>query len=183
VSDLTHLDLKELQSFHDHEADDALKAARSYRNDDAHGVRPLGHLVDGHKTPDNLAEDQQLLRIGDMATKTLVSGPTLLDDVKTAATAIDKLLADQETFFTDLKDALQQTIDKMKKTNQQNLDAIDAQTLLQIFSDVDTDTSGQSGSTDSTGGGTGTSGSGSGSGNTGNSTSGSGTSQDSSGDS
>ncbi|GAA2914655.1 type VII secretion system-associated protein [Streptomyces mexicanus] len=178
MSDLTHLDLKELQSFHDHEADDALKAARSYRNDDAHGVRPLGHLVDGHNTPDNLAQDQQLLRIGDMATKTLVSGPTLLDDVKTAATAIDKLLADQETFFTDLKDALQQTIDKMKKTNQQNLDAIDAQTLLQIFSDVDTDTSGQSGSTQGTGGSTdSTSGSGS------TDTSGSGTSQDSSGDS
>jgi len=143
VADLTHLDLKQLQSFRDHEVDNALAGARRHRNDNNDGIRPLGDLIDGHTTAQNLDKSQQLLHVGHMATGDLVSGPALIEDVKSVATSIDKLLGDQEKLFEDLMEALQDTIDKMNKTNQDNLDSIDAQTLLQIFEDVDTDISGQ----------------------------------------
>ncbi|MFF2329621.1 MULTISPECIES: type VII secretion system-associated protein [unclassified Streptomyces] len=145
-ADVKHFDLKQMENFRDNEVQPAYKAARKYREDgNGSDIRPLGALIDGHTTEDNLDQDKQLLRIGKMATDKLVSGPTLLKDIRTAATAIDKLLGDQMQLFKEMKEALTDTIDEANKTKNKNLDAIDAETLLQTFEDVDTLTSGSSG--------------------------------------
>ncbi|MEV3931326.1 MULTISPECIES: type VII secretion system-associated protein [unclassified Streptomyces] len=145
-ADVKHFDLKQMESFRDNEVQPVYTAAKKHREDgDGEHIRPLGHLVDGHTTPDNPAQDKQLLRIGKMVADPLVSGPKLIAGVRTAAEAIDKLLGDQMDLFKELKEALTDTIDEANKTKDKNLDAIDAQTLLQTFEEVDTLTSGSSG--------------------------------------
>lgn len=144
-ADVKHFDLKQMENFRDNEVQPVGTAAKKHREDgDGAGIRPLGHLIDGHTTPDNLAQDKQLLRIGRMVTEPLVSGPKLIAGVRTAAEAIDKLLGDQMELFKEMKEALTETIDEANKTKDKNLNAIDAQTLLQTFDEVDTLTSGSS---------------------------------------
>lgn len=144
-ADVKHFDLKQMENFRDNEVQPVYTAAKKHREDgDGAHIRPLGHLVDGHTTPDNLSQDKQLLRIGKMVTDPLVSGPKLVEGVRTAAEAIDKLLGDQMDLFKELKEALTDTIEEANKTKDKNLDAIDAQTLLQTFDEVDTLTSGSS---------------------------------------
>ncbi|MHC5256245.1 type VII secretion system-associated protein [Streptomyces sp. UC4497] len=150
-ADVKHFDLKQMENFRDHEVQPVHTSAKKHREEgDGGSVRPLGELIDGHTTPDNLSQDQQLLRLGKMNKEPLVSGPTLIEGITTAATAIDKLLGDQMDLFKELQQALTDTIDEAEKTKDKNLDAIDAQTLLQNFEDVDTLTSGSSGSGDET---------------------------------
>lgn len=145
-ADVKHFDLKQMEHFRDNEVQPVYTAAKKHREDgDGEHIRPLGHLVDGHTTPDNLAQDKQLLRIGRMVTEPLVSGPKLIEGVRAAATALDKLLGDQMSLFKELKEALTETIEDANRTKNKNLDAIDAQTLLQTFDEVDTFTSGSSG--------------------------------------
>ncbi|MGV9943644.1 type VII secretion system-associated protein [Streptomyces sp. NPDC003401] len=143
-ADVRHFDLKQMENFRDFEVDPVYKSAKKHHEvgDDTAGIRPLGHLVDGHTTPGNLDQKQQLLRIGKMVTDPLVSGPSLIEDVRTAAEAIDKLLGDQMDLFKELKEALTETIEEANKTKNKNLDAIDAQTLLQTFDEVDELTAG-----------------------------------------
>ncbi|MDQ0988458.1 type VII secretion system-associated protein [Streptomyces sp. V2I9] len=138
MADRTFFDVKKLESFRDTEVTTAHKAADTYRNhEDKGGIRPLSQLIDKRTTPQNLNKTQQILRLGNMLTSDLVSAQTLVANITTAGTAIDKLLGDQITLFREMKEALQDTVDKMKKTNQDNLNAIDAQALLQLFSEVD----------------------------------------------
>ncbi|MDQ1040436.1 hypothetical protein QFZ75_006852 [Streptomyces sp. V3I8] len=144
-ADVKHFDLKQMENFRDNEVQPVYTAAKKHREEgDGSTIRPLGHLVDGHTTPGNLDQNQQLLRIGKMATEPLVSGPKLIEGVRTAAEAIDKLLGDQMELFKELKEALSDTIEEANKTKNKNLDAIDAQTLLQTFDEVDTLTAGGS---------------------------------------
>ncbi|MEU1484117.1 type VII secretion system-associated protein [Streptomyces sp. NPDC005752] len=148
-ADVKHFDLKQMENFRDNEVQPVYKLAKKHREDgDAPHSRPLGELVDGHTTADNLVQGQQLLRIGKMATETLVSGPKLIEGVRTAAEAIDKLLGDQMELFKELQEALTDTIEEANKTKDKNLNAIDAQTLLMTFDEVDTLTSGSSETTD-----------------------------------
>ncbi|MFJ4695945.1 type VII secretion system-associated protein [Streptomyces sp. NPDC088766] len=148
-ADVTHFDLKQMENFRDFEVDPVYKSAKKRREvgDEQAGIRPLGHLLDGHTTEGNLDQKQQLLRIGRMVSEPLVSGPSLIADIRTAAEAIDKLLGDQMELFKELKQALTETIEKANKTKNKNLDAIDAQTLLQTFDEVDELTAGTSGKT------------------------------------
>ncbi|MFI5674187.1 type VII secretion system-associated protein [Streptomyces cellulosae] len=142
-ADVKHFDLKQMENFRDNEVQPVYTAAKKHREEgDGSTIRPLGKLIDGHTTPGNLAQNKQLLRIGKMVTEPLVSGPTLIKDITTAATAIDKLLGDQMELFKELKEALSETIEEANKTKNKNLEAIDAQTLLQTFEEVDAFTAG-----------------------------------------
>ncbi|MFB8245939.1 type VII secretion system-associated protein [Streptomyces sp. NPDC001046] len=148
-ADVKHFDLKQMENFRDNEVQPVYTAAKKHREEgDGSHIRPLGRLIDGHTTPDNLAQDQQLLRIGKMVTEPLVSGPKLIEDVRAAAESIDKLLGDQMELFKELKEALADTIDEANKTKDKNLSAIDAQTLLMTFEEVDSLTAGSSGGND-----------------------------------
>lgn len=145
-ADVKHFDLKQMENFRDNEVQPVYTAAKKHREEgDGSHIRPLGRLIDGHTTPDNLAQDKQLLRIGKMVTDPLVSGPKLIEDVRAAAESIDKLLGDQMELFKELKEALGDTIDEANRTKDKNLSAIDAQTLLMTFEEVDSLTAGSSG--------------------------------------
>ncbi|KFG72837.1 type VII secretion system-associated protein [Streptomyces mutabilis] len=145
-ADVKHFDLKQMENFRDNEVQPVYTAAKKHREEgDGSHIRPLGHLIDGHTTPDNLDQSKQLLRIGRMVSESLVSGPALIEDIRTAAEAIDKLLGDQMDLFKELKEALTETIEGAEKTKDKNLDAIDVQTLLQTFDEVDSLTVGTAG--------------------------------------
>ncbi|MER7852971.1 MULTISPECIES: type VII secretion system-associated protein [Streptomyces] len=144
-ADVKHFDLKQMENFRDNEVHPVYTKAKQHREDGKDGVRPLGQLIGGYTTPDNLDQDRQLLRIGLMNKEKLVSGPELVESVKKVAGSLDKLLGDQMELFKELKEALTDTIEEANKTKNKNLDAIDAQTLLQTFDEVDTLTSGSSG--------------------------------------
>lgn len=145
-ADVKHFDLKQMENFRDNEVQPVYTAAKKHREEgDGSTIRPLGQLVDGHTTAENLDQDKQLLRIGKMVTEPLVSGPKLVEGVRAAAESIDKLLGDQMELFKELKEALSDTIDEAGKTKDKNLSAIEAQTLLQTFEEVDTLTAGTSG--------------------------------------
>ncbi|KOX51779.1 type VII secretion system-associated protein [Streptomyces sp. NRRL F-7442] len=149
-TDIKHFDLSAMENFRDYEVDRAYKDAKRHRQGGGEGApRTLGDLVDGHTTEDNLDQSQQLLRIGKMASDGRISGPKLLEGVREAATALDKLLGDQIDLYKELQDALTDTIEGARKTQAKNLDAIDAQTLLQHFDEVDTLTAGGDGAGDS----------------------------------
>ena len=140
MADLTHMNLQQLRNFRDHDVEDVLKAIRKCREeDDDSGVPPLGKLVDGkHNTADNLDKEHQALQLGPMVMESdLVNGQTLEKALKKTGGAMAQLLKDQEKFFEELKDGLDETIEKMEKTKQNNMDSIDAQTLLQNFSGLD----------------------------------------------
>ncbi|MFF6916499.1 type VII secretion system-associated protein [Streptomyces sp. NPDC012466] len=147
-ADVKHFDLKQMENFRDNEVQPVYTAAKKHREEgDGSHIRPLGQLIDGHTTPGNLDQNQQLLRIGKMVTEPLVSGPKLIEDIRAAAESIDKLLGDQMELFKELKEALGDTIDEANKTKDKNLGAIDAQTLLMTFEEVDSLTAGSSGGT------------------------------------
>lgn len=153
-ADVKHLDLKQMESFRDNEVQPLYTAAKKHREEgDGGNIRPLGQLVDGHTTPDNLEKDQQLLRLGPMTRDSKISGPELIADVRAAAEAIDKLLGDQMKLFKEMGEALDETIEEANKTKDKNLNAIDAQTLLQNFDEVDALTSGGTGTDSSKGSG------------------------------
>ncbi|CAM5266902.1 hypothetical protein SGRI78S_06635 [Streptomyces griseus subsp. griseus] len=105
-ADVKHFDLKQMENFRDNEVHPVYVKAKQHREDgsgeegEAH-IRPLGQLIKGYTTADNLDQGQQMLRLGFMNTEKLVSGPTLIESVTTAATALDKLLGDQMDLFKE----------------------------------------------------------------------------------
>ncbi|GAA2246225.1 hypothetical protein GCM10010145_11480 [Streptomyces ruber] len=146
-ADVRHFDLKQMENFRDNEVHPAYTAAKEYREEEKDGIRPLDHLIRGYITPENDDKNAQILRIGPMISKSDVSGPELIEEIKAAATAIDKLLGDQIDLFKELKEALTETIEEANKTKEKNIDAIDAQTLLTTLEEVDTLIAGSSGGT------------------------------------
>ncbi|MET9924981.1 MULTISPECIES: type VII secretion system-associated protein [unclassified Streptomyces] len=148
-ADVKHFDLKQMENFRDNEVHPVYTKAKKHK-DEGEGegetrIRPLSELIGGYTTADNLDQASQLLRLGLINREKLISGPTLVESVTSVATSLDKLLGDQMELFKELKEALTETIEEANKTKNKNLDAIDAQTLLQTFDEVDTLTSGTSG--------------------------------------
>ncbi|MEU0359232.1 type VII secretion system-associated protein [Streptomyces cyaneofuscatus] len=148
-ADVKHFDLKQMENFRDNEVHPVYTKAKKHKEegegDGENRIRPLSELIGGYTTPDNLDQESQILRIGLIGREKMISGPTLVESVKSVATSLDKLLGDQMELFKELKEALTDTIEEANKTKNKNLDAIDAQTLLQTFEEVDTLTSGSSG--------------------------------------
>jgi len=66
-----------------------------------------------------------------------VGGSTLVEALKTQATALDKILTDQKTLFDDIDDALDEDDHTLLKTQGDSLDKIDGEKLLDIFDTVD----------------------------------------------
>ncbi|MFY0513357.1 type VII secretion system-associated protein [Streptomyces anulatus] len=151
-ADVKHFDLKQMENFRDLEVEPVRKDAKVTREDTPDsGIRPLGDLVAGYTTPENPKKADQILRIGHIGRgdhEDPISGKTLLTAITASATKIDELLGEQMTLFKELKEALTETIEEANKTKEKNLDAIDAQTLLQTFDEVDALTVGGSGGDD-----------------------------------
>ena len=143
MADLTHLDSTALKNFKNTDVADFINDLLAIRKDNA-GVRSLKNLIaeTGAGSAQGLAK---ILRIGLMNggdSSDPVGGGTLVEALKTQATALDKILTDQKTLFDDIDDALDETITKLLKTQGDSLDAIDGEKLLDIFDTVDGDMGG-----------------------------------------
>ena len=143
MADLTHLDSTALKNFKNTDVADFISDLLAIRKDNA-GVRSLKNLIaeTGAGSAQGLAK---ILRIGLMNggdSKDPVGGSTLVEALKTQATALDKILTGQKTLFDDIDDALDETITTLLKTQGDSLDSIDGEKLLDIFDTVDGDMSG-----------------------------------------
>jgi len=143
MADLTHLDSTALKNFKNTDVADFINDLLAIRKDNA-GVRSLKNLIaeTGAGSAQGLAK---ILRIGLMNggdSSDPVGGGTLVEALKTQATALDKILTDHKTLFDDIDDALDETITKLLKTQGDSLDSIDGEKLLDIFDTVDGDMGG-----------------------------------------
>ncbi|WP_405974434.1 type VII secretion system-associated protein [Streptomyces sp. NBC_00988] len=148
MADLTHLDSTALKNFKNTDVADFITDLVNIRKDNA-GVRSLKNLIaeTGAGSAQGLAK---ILRIGLMNggdSSDPVGGATLVEALKTQATALDKILTGQKTLFDDIDDALDETITTLLKTQGDSLDLIDGEKLLDIFDTVDGDMSGSDSTT------------------------------------
>ncbi|WP_416964404.1 type VII secretion system-associated protein [Streptomyces sp. Agncl-13] len=144
MADLTHLDATALKNFKNTDVADFISDLLEIRKDNPAGVRSLKNLIaeTGAGSAQGLAK---ILRIGLMNggdSSDPVGGGTLVEALKTQATALDKILTGQKTLFDDIDDALDETITTLLKTQGDSLDKIDGEKLLDIFDTVDGDMSG-----------------------------------------
>ncbi|WP_327249989.1 type VII secretion system-associated protein [Streptomyces sp. NBC_01320] len=77
----------------------------------------------------------------------LVGGSALNEKVKKAATDINKIFTDHKVLFSDLEEALWETIKELTENQKKSLDEISADDFLDIFDDVDGDLSSTGSST------------------------------------
>ncbi len=123
-ADVKHFDLKQMENFRDNEVHPVFTKAKKpqggRRGEGDGRIRPLSELIGGYTTADNLDQESQLLRLGLINREKLISGPTLVESVKSVATSLDKLLGDQMELFKELKEALTDTIEEANKTKNKN---------------------------------------------------------------
>jgi hypothetical protein len=149
MADLTHLDSTALKNFKNTDIAEFINDLLAIRKDNPAGVRSLKNLIaeTGAGSAQGLAK---ILRIGLMNggdSSDPVGGGTLVEALKTQATALDKILTDHKTLFDDIDDALDETITKLLKNQGDSLDSIDGEKLLDIFDTVDGDMSGSDSTT------------------------------------
>ncbi|MFJ9031028.1 type VII secretion system-associated protein [Streptomyces sp. NPDC102274] len=138
---LTQLDAKALKSFIENDLTDFLRDLDSIRKDDPSGVLALYSILSGRSTPETLGENL-VLGIGLMAGNDNVYGQSLISKISDAGKAIDEVFVAQKKLFKDIENDLQETIDKLLKDQGGSLASIDGAKLLDIFTDVDQDLSG-----------------------------------------
>ncbi|MFE2417664.1 type VII secretion system-associated protein [Streptomyces hokutonensis] len=146
MADLTHLDSTALKNFKNTDVADFISDLLAIRKDNPAGVRSLKNLL-AETGAGSAAGLAKILRIGLMNggdSKDPVGGSTLVEALKTQATALDKILTDHKTLFDDIDSALDETITTLLKNQGDSLDAIDGEKLLDIFDTVDGDMGGTS---------------------------------------
>jgi len=139
MADLTHLDGPALQRFVDNDLADFLTALKAIRRDstaDNGGIRALRSIVDGATTPDSL-QQSQALAIGSMGADDFLHGKSLLTAVTGAAKSVDGVFAQHVDLFGDIERDMKQTIRTMLNAQGSSLHSIDAERMLDVFSDVD----------------------------------------------
>jgi hypothetical protein len=105
-------------------------------------------LPEGERPAGTLAGASVPLTIGGMLKDTLTNGQRLNQAVVDMITEIVTILEEQKTLFSSIEDGLESTIEELFKTQGDNLEKIDGQKLLDIFSDVDDVLGGGSGEDD-----------------------------------
>jgi hypothetical protein len=139
MADLTHLDGPALQRFVDNDLADFLTALKAIRRDstaDDGGIRALRSIVDGATTPDSL-QQSQALAIGSMGADDFLHGKSLLTAATGAAKSVDGVFAQHVDLFGDIERDMKQTIRTLLNTQGSSLQSIDAERMLDVFSDVD----------------------------------------------
>ncbi|MEU6483638.1 type VII secretion system-associated protein [Streptomyces sp. NPDC046887] len=102
-------------------------------------VPALANIGEGGARPDFVKPGAELpLTIGIMKDNDKeVSGKNLQDSVKKMITNIKTILEEQKTLFGDIDDNLRTSIEKLFKTQGDNLAKIEGDKFLDIFEDVD----------------------------------------------
>ncbi|MDH2393678.1 type VII secretion system-associated protein [Streptomyces sp. HNM0663] len=109
------------------------------------GIAPSGQIVpavasllkNGRNPDDKLPGAELPLTIGGMVGDERTNGKALVEAVVELIEAIDLILENQKTLFEDIDDNLRTSIDKLFKTQGENLVNIEGDKLLDIFEDVD----------------------------------------------
>lgn len=79
------------------------------------------------------------LAIGNLAEDEGTHGKAVKGAVVEMVTTLDGILGDHITLFKDIDDALEETIDRLFKTQGESLAAVDGQKFVDIWEDVDAD--------------------------------------------
>ncbi|MFD5426428.1 type VII secretion system-associated protein [Streptomyces sp. NPDC127084] len=102
------------------------------------GTPALANLLPGGHIPKGTPAEAVLpLTIGAMAGDARTNGEGLVESITKVIGAIDVIIKNQSTLFEDIEDNLGTSIEKLFKTQGDNLAKIDGQKLLDVFEDVD----------------------------------------------
>ncbi|NBM15786.1 type VII secretion system-associated protein [Streptomyces sp. GC420] len=88
------------------------------------------------------------LTIGGMLKDGETNGANLDKAITELITAVHTVYKDQKLLFESIEDGLEETLEKLFKTQGENLEKIDGEKLLDIFSDVDQNLAGSGGDDD-----------------------------------
>ncbi|MFJ6726401.1 MULTISPECIES: type VII secretion system-associated protein [unclassified Streptomyces] len=105
---------------------------------DGRSAPSLANLLPGGEIPEGTPSEAALpLTIGAMVKDARTNGESLVESITKVIGAIDVILKNQTILFEDIEDNLGTSIEKLFKTQGDNLAAIDGQKLLDVFEDVD----------------------------------------------
>ncbi|WP_405389894.1 type VII secretion system-associated protein [Streptomyces sp. NBC_01102] len=137
-----NLDKAWLQNFLDRDIGGFSEEIRKIQGDglsaDGGFVPALANLLPEGDLPDGTLAGAVLpLTIGGMTKDTVTNGQHLNKAVVAMITEVTGILDDQKILFESIEDSLETTIEKLFKTQGENLEKIEGQKFLDIFSDVD----------------------------------------------
>ncbi|MFJ2095305.1 type VII secretion system-associated protein [Streptomyces sp. NPDC087901] len=140
----TVLDSQWLRAFIKEHVDEFRAALDKILKDDPSG-QSMENIAIGDITNTTIMSKRPLI-LGLMAGEgDVVGGANLNKKIQEAAGQIGEILTDHHVLFTDLEEALWETIAKLKESQTKSLDQISADDFLDIFDDVDQDISGTDG--------------------------------------
>ncbi|GGZ00863.1 type VII secretion system-associated protein [Streptomyces poonensis] len=136
-----NLDKAWLENFLNDDVKDFLSALEKIMADGTVGGEEIPALYnllpEGQHGPGVLPGAKLPLTIGGMETDTETNGQHLTTAVKELITAIHTILENQKLLFESIEDGLADSIDELFKTQGENLEKIDGEKLVDIFSEVD----------------------------------------------
>lgn len=157
MPDLTHLDSQALKSFRENDVAGFIGDLDKIQKDDPAGVQAVKSIAEGRTTPETFwyagSSGHPPVAIGLMGAEDSVHGQTLLKSIMSAAVSAAGILDSQQTLFSEIDRNLGETIDTLLKNQDDNLRAVSAEKMLDVFADVDLGTT--SGSSTGTAGGSG----------------------------
>ncbi|MFI1401005.1 type VII secretion system-associated protein [Streptomyces sp. NPDC020681] len=143
MPDLSHLDSQTLSSFRANELAAFITDLDNIQNDEPSGVPAVRTIAEGRTTPDTLwyagSSARPAVAIGLMGIDDSVHGQTLLKSIKTAVSSVSGILTSQQKLFDDIDRNLGETLVTLLKNQGDNLGAISAGQMLDVFSDVSRD--------------------------------------------
>lgn len=141
MPDLTHLDSQALKTFRENDLAGFIGDLDRIQKDDPAGVQAVKSLAEGRTTPETLwyagTSAHPAVAIGMLGADDSVQGQTLLKNVKTALSSISGILDGQQTLFPKIDSNLADTIETLLKNQGDSLTSINAEKMLEVFSDVD----------------------------------------------
>ncbi|WP_262061190.1 type VII secretion system-associated protein [Streptomyces sp. STR69] len=147
MADVTRMDSAWLQNFLTNNIEPFSKAIDTIENVD--DPSPSLGTVIGGKVTDTSRPQNKPLAIGKMAVDDSVQGLSLNKAVASAAQSIITIYEDQADLFSNIHDDIKTTIDTLLTTQNTNLTQIEGKDFLDVFSNVDGDLSGSSGTSGS----------------------------------
>ncbi|NJQ06536.1 type VII secretion system-associated protein [Streptomyces lonarensis] len=129
-----------LQSFLENEVDTVKKKIKEILS--GNGAEPMSVLAGRDRPEDtDMADRQRPLALGLMVSGN-GPGTEVNNSIKTVAGAVDDILDHQLTLFTQIISNLESTIEELLTEQGKSLEDIDGQALLDVFSDVETELTG-----------------------------------------
>ncbi|NEA68409.1 type VII secretion system-associated protein [Streptomyces sp. SID12488] len=140
MADVTVLDSAFLKKFIEGHVEDFAAALAQMFNDDAVEGDAISVISKGVPTNTTITATSPLI-LGSMAAGQ-GKGGKLNEVIQMSAGEVFRILEEQTTLFEDVQEALWATIAELNKVQGSNLEKIPLDDFMDIFEDVDSDTSG-----------------------------------------